>query len=259
MSVRKRKWIGVNGEHKEAWVVDQNDVRGKRKLRTFATKDEAVEFSNNLENVVPPNRSRNNILSNLLFGRGLSTQGFHRALREIVEEHISENPSDYESFETAQEAIDQLFGEWFGGLQCLPAAFEIKRNTETPDRGRPSEWAIEIHVYEIEIWGRIADHKLVQYGCIADGDGPKCVLHIVNRFGHETIFDSQTVAKFADIDLYQGDERIKAVIWAAGEKVTASGTQSGKVTPKIHTTRKEERAILRAVYELGLFKPGDLL
>jgi integrase len=45
MSVYKRKWKAPNGQVKEAWV-DEYNVSGKRHIKTFATRKEAVAFRN---------------------------------------------------------------------------------------------------------------------------------------------------------------------------------------------------------------------
>jgi integrase len=45
MSVRKRAWITSKGEQKEAWVVDYVDQARKRRLKTFAKKKSADNFS----------------------------------------------------------------------------------------------------------------------------------------------------------------------------------------------------------------------
>jgi integrase len=45
MSVRKRAWTTSKGEHKEAWVVDYVDQAGDRRLKTFAKKKAADNFS----------------------------------------------------------------------------------------------------------------------------------------------------------------------------------------------------------------------
>lgn len=45
MSVRKRTWEDKDGNEKSAWVVDYADVRGKRRLKTFATQKAAKAFS----------------------------------------------------------------------------------------------------------------------------------------------------------------------------------------------------------------------
>lgn len=46
MSVRKRTW-SVNGAEKSAWVVDYKDIKGVRRLKTFAKKKDADAFSSN--------------------------------------------------------------------------------------------------------------------------------------------------------------------------------------------------------------------
>ena len=45
MSIRKRAWTTSKGEQKEAWVVDYVDQTGKRRLKTFAKKKVADNFS----------------------------------------------------------------------------------------------------------------------------------------------------------------------------------------------------------------------
>lgn len=44
MSVRKRKWTS-NGVEKEAWIVNYTDIKGVRRLKTFARKKDADEFA----------------------------------------------------------------------------------------------------------------------------------------------------------------------------------------------------------------------
>ena len=46
MSVRKRTWA-VKGVEKSAWVVDYRDIKGARRLKTFAKKKDADAFSAN--------------------------------------------------------------------------------------------------------------------------------------------------------------------------------------------------------------------
>ena len=45
MAVRKRTWTKPNGEIGEAWVVDYKS-NGKRHIKTFPTRKQAVAFSN---------------------------------------------------------------------------------------------------------------------------------------------------------------------------------------------------------------------
>src|SRR6516165_3271151 len=44
MSVRKRTWANQDGSKGQAWVAEYTDHEGKRRLRTFATKEEADNF-----------------------------------------------------------------------------------------------------------------------------------------------------------------------------------------------------------------------
>ena len=45
MSIRKRIWTTSKGEEKQAWIVDYVDGTGKRRLKTFARKKEAENYS----------------------------------------------------------------------------------------------------------------------------------------------------------------------------------------------------------------------
>ena len=45
MAVRKRSWTKPNGEVGDAWVVDYKS-NGKRHIKTFQTRKQAVTFSN---------------------------------------------------------------------------------------------------------------------------------------------------------------------------------------------------------------------
>jgi integrase len=44
MSVRKRTWLNANGSKGQAWVAEYTDHEGKRRLRTFETKQQADSF-----------------------------------------------------------------------------------------------------------------------------------------------------------------------------------------------------------------------
>jgi integrase len=44
MSVRKRTWLNANGSKGQAWIAEYTDHEGKRRLRTFETKQEADSF-----------------------------------------------------------------------------------------------------------------------------------------------------------------------------------------------------------------------
>lgn len=45
MSIRKRTWTTGKGVEKTAWVVDYVDMKGKRRLKTFAKKKDADQFA----------------------------------------------------------------------------------------------------------------------------------------------------------------------------------------------------------------------
>jgi integrase len=45
MSVRKRTWIGPEGEEKSAWLVDYSDAGGHRRAKTFRLKKDADAFA----------------------------------------------------------------------------------------------------------------------------------------------------------------------------------------------------------------------
>ena len=48
MSIRKRAWKTASGEAKEAWIFDYVDQAGKRHIKTFQRKKDAVEFSSRI-------------------------------------------------------------------------------------------------------------------------------------------------------------------------------------------------------------------
>ena len=45
MSIRKRTWANAKGIEKTAWVVDYFDQAGKRRLKTFARKNDARDWA----------------------------------------------------------------------------------------------------------------------------------------------------------------------------------------------------------------------
>lgn len=176
---------------------------------------------------------RNKMLADLVKQRGLKTRGFRQALWDWVEECTdTDDPDD----------IEMMFDEYFGDVDFFPAAYKIE------DDGS------HLHVYELAISARVSDDKIASYGRIADGDGPLVSLHIFDRAGAETILGNTTVARFA---FNYGSDHC----WQRAREESKSGggvTTVHEVHTIIHTTKPEERAILRAVYELGLFQPGDL-
>ena len=63
MAIRRRCWTW-NGEEKSAWVVDYFDLKGKRRLKTFKSKREAVDFAATTHvdiKVVPTSRIEDSI------------------------------------------------------------------------------------------------------------------------------------------------------------------------------------------------------
>lgn len=66
-------------------------------------------------------------------------------------------------------------------LSAIPAAYEIKAR----DAGRR-----EIHIYEIESSRQVPSWKIAQYAWIADGDGPRCILHVFDRWGNERVINN---------------------------------------------------------------------
>lgn len=185
---------------------------------------------------------RNKMLTDLVAQRGLKTRGFRRALRSWVMEEY--NAEECEC--TPDEHLEYMFAEYFGNCAVVPAAFKIE------DDG--AGWN-HIHVYELAISARLPDSKISQYSRIADGDGPRCSLHVFDRSGKETVIENDTLQRFAFVDSYSSEycwERVREECDGGG-----GATVVHEVHSTIHTTKPEERAILRAVYELGLFQPGD--
>jgi hypothetical protein len=203
----------------------------------------------------------NPTLDRVIAERGLATRGFRQALRKLVRGFVSADTERLEDEEdmSVDEIVESEFEEWFGQLAVVPAAYKIARDPD--DKGIRG---VTVHIYESEGTARIPDHKYAQYGQIADGDGPLCNLHIIDHTGRETVLDNNALAPLAFIESYpdrkaRADLLQRAMTGYFSESDIERKHLLPPVEPRtIHTTRKEERAILRAVYELGLFQPGDL-
>jgi hypothetical protein len=183
---------------------------------------------------------RDKMLADIITQRGLKKSGFRRALRALVKEHYVDDPADHDE-------ITFEFDEFFGDLTVVPAAYKIEND---------DHWRKHVHVYELAISARLPDRKIQQYGRAADGGGPLLSLHIFDAVGKEIILKNQTLERFCYADSYGYDlcwERAREECIEGGGAVVIHEVHS-----TIHTTKPEERAILRAVYELGLFQHGDL-
>lgn len=192
----------------------------------------------------------NSILSDIVAARGLQTRGFRKALRAMAAAEAAAIIASGEDLEgaTAKEVEDDLFGHYFNNPTVRPAAFKLESD-ERWDHGH-------LHVYEIAISARVPDWKIAQYGNIADSDGPLCTLHIFDQAAKETILGNDALAPFAFLNAYGSDR-----CWELARANAVDGPGVSvihNIQATIHTTKPEERAILRAVYEMGLFQPGDL-
>lgn len=174
--------------------------------------------------------------------------GFRKALWQIVEEAALFD----------RDEAKHLFDEYYGNFRVIPLAYKVYK-----ERGhRP-----HIYVYE----NNLTDRKLESYARIADGDGPSLTVYIVDRFNRiRCLIDndelaasqygrapvrkrvSQTELKYLKVDCNEMNSLTAELAALKGELASIRSS-------KIKTNRTDERAILRAVYELGLVKEGDTL
>lgn len=190
----------------------------------------------------------------LFLSRGLRTTGFRRALRLLAEEKAIADIEDFDDGDeccdiTLTKRTDDIYTEWFGTPNIVPAAFKVVKDNCACGRDH-------VHVYEVSTTGRIATSKMAQYGCIADGDGPCITLHIIDERGMELSIGCDALMPFAFV--HANGARW---CWAnvRSQCVWSGSTLATEIAaPPIHSSVEKERAILRAVYELGLVEPGEL-
>lgn len=200
--------------------------------------------------------NRNRILPRLVAERGVKTTGFRKAMHQLVKDHVIANwldidaecNTDLQGEEeplTIEEQINFDIDEFFGDIRYVPAAYKI-----TPVEADDSfQLGVEVDIYEFEFAGRVPDWKLSVYGDIADREGVLVNLHIIDRFGYERIIKNDQLMCLAFADPSDA-------IWR--EILANAKTSQIDITPMIYTTKKQERAILEAVYEMGLIKPEEL-
>lgn len=194
---------------------------------------------------------RNSRLAALVVERGLLTSGFLRALRALARA-FSDNADD----------AGFTFDEWFGDCCVKPAAYKIRRNGE-------GIFGVTIEVYEVENTIEISEGKLAVYGRIADGDGPHCELHILDRYDNEIVISSNDMMVFDAIGIYPPEyiraeiKRLRALAVAqhhAPVIIDAEGAAElrreaallKRQLTEAKRTRAEMRAAYDAVRELGV-------
>lgn len=144
--------------------------------------------------------TRNERVAGLVAERGLSTTGFRKALQEYLREQFRDEYEEYaknyrdnegEEPETFEEHIQYMFDEFFPFSSfVVPAAYKIFIN---PDN---DGWD-NIHVYEVENSIETPSGKWRFYGTIADGDGPRITLHIIDKWDHEIIVENDELEVFS--------------------------------------------------------------
>lgn len=144
-------------------------------------------------------------LAALIAERGLQTKGFRRAMKALVSEFAKYDPEgdceeDYGEGFDLHEFLEAVFNEWFGECRITPAAYKIRRID-----GESGIWDVTVEVYEVEGTAEISRDKLGYYGDVSDGDGPHLELHIIDKYDHEIIVQSDDLMRFAFIDLYGPD------------------------------------------------------
>jgi hypothetical protein len=179
------------------------------------------------------------------------SHGFRRSLMELV--------LDEANFDLDEAKF--LFGEYFGDLTTIPLAFKVIKDKR--------ERRAYIHVYE----KNLSPNKLAQYARIADGDGPNITVYVLDRFNKiRSALDNDELAIADSDENYRPRHRRLTAEERTIVKIDADELNSLRIearslrdelsklrASKIKSTRSDERAILRAVQELGLIKEGDIL
>jgi integrase len=94
MSVRKRTWVNRDGSKGQAWIAEYTDHEGKRRLRTFATKQEADSFhvgvTGDLRSGihVPDSKSVTVAEAGRLWLQGCKADGLERSTVEYYQQHL---------------------------------------------------------------------------------------------------------------------------------------------------------------------------
>lgn len=200
------------------------------------------------------NRSR--ILPRLVAERGLKTSGFRKAMHKLVEDHVTANwvqideecnsdLAEDEELLTMEECIKYDIAELIGDIKCVPAAYKI-----TPTDAGGIDLGVVVDIYEFEFSSKVPDWKLSFYGDLADREGVFCNLHIIDRYGNERIIEDKYLMSLAFMKYHD--------VEFTHQILSCAKTSTVNATPMIHTTKKQERAILEAIYESGLITPEEL-
>jgi integrase len=94
MSVRKRTWANQDGSKGQAWVAEYTDHEGKRRLRTFATKQEADAFHVSVAGElragfhVPDSRSVTVAEAGQLWLQRCEADGLERSTVDYYQQHL---------------------------------------------------------------------------------------------------------------------------------------------------------------------------
>lgn len=138
------------------------------------------------------NRKR---LAHLVAERSLLTGGFRKSLRALVNEFTPLESEFYDAEWSREDSLRAEFDEWFGSCAVVPAAHRIVRSE------CDGIYGITVEVYEVEGSKEIDEYKLEAYGRIADGDGPCCELHILDKYDHEIVVTQEMLEPFAFLDI----------------------------------------------------------
>src|SRR6516165_826695 len=95
MSVRKRTWTNQDGAKGQAWIAEYTDHEGKRRLRTFETKQEADAFHASVAGElrdgvhVPDSQSVTIAEAGRLWLEGCEADGLERSTVEYYRQHLN--------------------------------------------------------------------------------------------------------------------------------------------------------------------------
>lgn len=147
--------------------------------------------------------TRNKRLAALVAERGLSVKGFRRSLRALARE-FCEDDGD----------LEFLLREWIGDYRAVPAAYRILR-----DGTREGIYGITVEVYEVEGTAELPEWKIAYYGDCADSDGPHFDLHILDRYDHEIVVQSEDLMRFMALPYWTEAEKTEELKWLRSQAV----------------------------------------
>lgn len=189
--------------------------------------------------------------------RALKARLWAQTERRAVE-YTSEEAAEYGEFDPQSDFDFEWDQQFFPFDNVVPACHRLDEDED----------GLHIRIYEI---GKVTWEKLKIYGDAADLHEYNITLHVFDHIGKEIArLDNEALEQYALAYLYDEQEQLDDTTrdyilllknWRSTFAINEAVRHQEplQVTPSIRTKKPDERAILRAVYDLGLIKEGDQL